>query len=88
MKVNILEAKTRLSELIRAAQAGEEVIIANRGQPVVKIVAISAQGERPYPVGSAAGYLDWARNRPAPTWRVRSAGEIDADLNALRDEWE
>ena len=38
MQVNILEAKNRLSLLIRAAQAGEEVVIANRGQPVARLV--------------------------------------------------
>ncbi len=34
MQVNVLEAKNRLSQLIRAAQAGEDVVIANRGEPV------------------------------------------------------
>ena len=33
MQVNILEAKKRFSQLIKAARAGEEVIIANRGEP-------------------------------------------------------
>ena len=37
MQVNILEAKNRLSELIRLARAGEEVIIANRGEPVARL---------------------------------------------------
>ena len=38
MQVNILEARNQLSRLIKAALAGEEVIIANRGEPVVRIV--------------------------------------------------
>ena len=38
MQVNILEAKNRLSQLIKSAQAGEEVIIANRGAPVARLV--------------------------------------------------
>lgn len=38
MKVNILEAKNRLSELVRAAAAGEEVVIANRGRAVARLV--------------------------------------------------
>ena len=33
MQVNIPEAKNRLSLLIKAAQAGEDVVIANRGEP-------------------------------------------------------
>jgi hypothetical protein len=32
VQVNILEAKNRLSRLIKAAQAGEDVVIANRGR--------------------------------------------------------
>jgi antitoxin (DNA-binding transcriptional repressor) of toxin-antitoxin stability system len=38
MQVNILDAKTQFSSLIAAVQAGEEVIIANRGKPVAQLV--------------------------------------------------
>ncbi|RYF00205.1 MAG: type II toxin-antitoxin system Phd/YefM family antitoxin [Oxalobacteraceae bacterium] len=37
-QVNIHEAKTRLSELIAAVEAGEEVVIARAGKPVVRLV--------------------------------------------------
>lgn len=37
--VNTHEAKSRLSELIREAERGTEVIVARNGQPVAKIVA-------------------------------------------------
>ncbi len=37
--VNTHEAKSRLSELIREAEAGAEVIIARNGRPVARIVA-------------------------------------------------
>ena len=36
--VNTHEAKSRLSELIRKAEAGAEVIVARNGRPVAKIV--------------------------------------------------
>ena len=36
----MLEAKTRLSELVGAAERGEEVIIKRRGVPVAKLVPI------------------------------------------------
>ncbi|MEO3998480.1 type II toxin-antitoxin system prevent-host-death family antitoxin [Mesorhizobium sp. CAU 1732] len=39
MQVNILEAKNRLSELVRTASEGGEVIIANRGKPVARLVS-------------------------------------------------
>ena len=36
--VNTHEAKSRLSELIREAEKGTEVIVARNGQPVAKII--------------------------------------------------
>lgn len=38
MQVNVLEAKTQLSKLVKAALEGEEVIIARNGEPMVKLV--------------------------------------------------
>jgi len=38
MQVNMLEAKNRLSNLIVAAERGEEVLIARNGVPVARIV--------------------------------------------------
>lgn len=38
MQLNMLEAKTQLSKLVEAAMRGEEVIIANRGKPMVRLV--------------------------------------------------
>lgn len=37
MQVNMLEAKNQLSRLVKAALAGEEVIIANHGVPAVRL---------------------------------------------------
>jgi prevent-host-death family protein len=42
MLVNMLEAKTQLSKLVEAVMRGEEVIIANRGKPMVKLVKAEA----------------------------------------------
>ena len=87
MQVNILEAKNRLSQLIKSALNGEEVVIANRGRPVVRLVPAdkeptgSAQG-------SAEGILDWLRKHPRPTHSRRSAEEIDADIEAERKSWD
>ena len=41
MKVNMLEAKNQLSKLVKAAIAGEEVVIANNGTPAVRLVRIA-----------------------------------------------
>lgn len=40
MRVTIHEAKTQLSKLIAAAERGEEVIIARRDKPVVRLNAV------------------------------------------------
>lgn len=40
MKISITEAKTRLSELVAAAESGKEVIITRRGKPAVRMVPI------------------------------------------------
>lgn len=42
IQVNVLEAKTQLSRLLDRAEAGEEVIIARAGRPVVRLVPITA----------------------------------------------
>ena len=41
-QVNVQEAKTHLSRLISRVEAGEEVVIARYGKPVVRLVAVAA----------------------------------------------
>ncbi|MBK6867111.1 MAG: type II toxin-antitoxin system prevent-host-death family antitoxin [Burkholderiales bacterium] len=41
--VGLFEAKTRLSEFVARAEAGEEVIIMRHNKPVAKIVPLHAQ---------------------------------------------
>jgi prevent-host-death family protein len=40
VQVNVGEAKTRLSQLLAQAEAGEEVVIARDGAPVVRLVPV------------------------------------------------
>ena len=42
MIVNIHAAKTNLSKLIAAAEAGEEVIVARNGKPAVKLTPVES----------------------------------------------
>ncbi len=37
---NVAEAKSHLSDLLRKAQRGEEIVIARDGKPLVKLVPI------------------------------------------------
>jgi prevent-host-death family protein len=43
VQVNIYEAKTRLSQLVDQAAAGEEVVIARNGRPVARLVPLQRQ---------------------------------------------
>ena len=46
MTLNLYDAKTQLSQLVERAAAGEEVIIAKAGKPMVKMVPVEPQ-EKP-----------------------------------------
>lgn len=56
--VNTYEAKSRLSELIREAEAGVEVIVARNGRPVVKIVPWQPEPHARIP-GAWAGQITY-----------------------------
>jgi prevent-host-death family protein len=44
VQVHMLDAKSQLSRLVKAALADEEVIIASHGSPHVKLVPCAAEG--------------------------------------------
>ena len=44
--VNVHQAKTQLSRLLARVEAGEEVVIARRGEPVARLVACKPRGKR------------------------------------------
>ncbi len=44
MKVNMLEAKSQLSRLVKDALEGEEVVIASNGEPMVRLVPVAKKG--------------------------------------------
>jgi len=54
IEANMLEAKTRLSELVVAAERGEEVIIKRRGVPVAKLVPVK---RKEFPFGFLRGIV-------------------------------
>ena len=63
--VNMHEAKSTLSKLVEEAEAGEEIILARAGQPVVRLVPVRAG--KPRQLGQWKG-------------RVRMADDFDAPL--------
>jgi prevent-host-death family protein len=46
MQINIYEAKAKLSNLLDRAMAGEPVVIARAGEPVVRLVPIRAKDSK------------------------------------------
>lgn len=52
-RINIADAKTRLSELVLRAAGGEEIIIARRGKPQARLVPLG--GVAPRVPGRGAG---------------------------------
>ena len=88
MQVNILEAKNRLSQLIKAARAGEEVVIANRGEPVVRLVPAGPAPTARAESGSARSILGWLKDHPLPPYARRCAEEIDAAIEQERRSWD
>ena len=85
MQVNILQAKNQLSQLIKYAQAGDEVIIANRGAPVVRLVAENTGTPRKM---LKSNFLAWLQANPLPRHARQSAEDIDAGIALERSAWD
>jgi len=66
--LNLYEAKTRLSQLVERAAAGEEIVIAKAGKPRARLVALP-RTKRPRQPGGSKG-------------RIRIAADFDAPLPA------
>jgi len=83
VEVNIHEAKTHLSRLLKRVATGEEVVIANAGKPVAKLVPyVPALGPRV--PGRDAGLIWVADDFDDPLPRDVQAffeGEGDEDLD-------
>jgi prevent-host-death family protein len=46
MHIPVSEAKGKLTDLVRRAEAGDEVVLTRHGQPTAKIVPIARQASR------------------------------------------
>lgn len=57
LQVNMHEAKTRLSQLVKAIESGREsqVIIARHGRPIVRLVRLDTEEETVNRIGVAKG---------------------------------
>ncbi len=87
MQIDILEAQHRLSELINSALAGEEVFIASKGEPVVRLVPAVARSQSTT-AGRGRAIVDWVKTHPLPPSARRSASEIEHAIEEERASWE
>ncbi|MEO8808806.1 MAG: type II toxin-antitoxin system prevent-host-death family antitoxin [Rhodanobacter sp.] len=88
MQINILEAKNRLSQLIRSVEEGGEVTIAKRGKPVARLVPAVDNAMGMGKVGEAATILAWLEANPLPACSRRSHEEIEAGIAEERAAWD
>jgi prevent-host-death family protein len=65
MQVNMHDAKTRLSELVAAAESGEDVVIARGGTPAVRLVAVVVS-HAPVRLGALAGDIELGEDFDEP----------------------
>jgi prevent-host-death family protein len=63
-QVGMHEAKTKLSQLVERAEAGEDIVIARNGKPVARLVPVAGKGS-------------FASVRGAWRGRVRIAEDFD-----------
>ncbi len=61
--VNVHEAKSQLSKLLEAVEAGQEVVIARSGKPVARLVRLAGQPRR---LGELAGRFTVPADFDAP----------------------
>jgi antitoxin (DNA-binding transcriptional repressor) of toxin-antitoxin stability system len=88
MQVTIPEASSRLAQLIRSVQAGNEVLIAEGENPVARLLPVAPATEADEEPGRARTILDWLAHHPVPPANRRSAEEIDAAIAAERTAWD
>ena len=55
--VNIYDAKTRFSELIEKAAAGDDVVVSRNGRPVARITRLGAGEKRRIKFGTLKGKI-------------------------------
>jgi prevent-host-death family protein len=64
MEIPVTEAKAQLTELVRRAEAGEEIVLTRHGHPAVRLVAVKKPRDR----RDLRALVEeiWATARPTP----------------------
>ena len=64
--VNVHQAKTELSKLLKEIERGREIVIARNGEPVAKLVPFPAPGAKRFRVDTWKGRVHVAPDFDAP----------------------
>jgi prevent-host-death family protein len=75
---NVHEAKTNLSQLLKQAERGEDVLIMRDGEPVAKLVRYAAPRKKKR-LGFAAGQVWEAPNWEAPMTESEVAALLERE---------
>lgn len=59
-QVGMHEAKTKLSQLVERAEAGEEIVIARNGRPVARLVPVAGANALAAVYGALRGRVEFA----------------------------
>jgi prevent-host-death family protein len=71
MEVNIHEAKTHLSRLLRRVAAGEEITISRAGTPVARLIAARTR-DKTRPMGMDRDRIRMAENFDEPDAKIEA----------------
>jgi prevent-host-death family protein len=64
--VNVHEAKTHLSKLLKGVEEGGEVVIARAGRPIARLVPFARPGKRVLGMDAGKGYIAPDFDAPLP----------------------
>ena len=73
--VNVHQAKTQLSKLLRRVEAGEDIVIGRGGEPVARLTRVTPDEAAPRPLGTWRG-------------RVEIADDFDASSDEIADAFD
>lgn len=82
MEVNVHEAKTHLSRLLKRVEAGEEITISRAGVPVARLIAAAPKGKT-RPMGMDRGKIWIADDFNAPDPELEALFHAPLDLDPI-----
>jgi prevent-host-death family protein len=74
MKISVTDAKGQLTDLVRRAEAGDEIILTRHGHPAARLVPIKAPADRA------------ARRKLLETVRAHGAAKAQAGESAAKSQ--